>query len=346
VRHWHEIRARIEDAGATNTLSKQATTLALEAFGAIAQAEATVHGCEIERVHFHEVGAADSIIDICGSSFLFDRLSPEAVFATPLALGFGSFTCSHGELPVPAPATARLVEGLPVYAGIYEGELTTPTGAALARTFVSAFTPLPCVIPQAVGYGAGTRTIPGAPNVVRVHAGTRSSLAGLAEAPEQTAKQDTEQDRDNADAGALLLEGCTLLETNVDHLSPEAVAFACEELLASDAFDVWQEPITMKKGRLAIRLCALVSANKAQETATRIVELTGSLGVRSSYVERVCVPRCVVTEQTPHGAVRYKTACVATPDGRIKLRRPEYDDVAHIARAQNLNFNALYEELG
>jgi uncharacterized protein (TIGR00299 family) protein len=323
VRHWHEIRNTIERAGAEGALSERATALALDAFGAIAQAEATVHGCEIERVHFHEVGAADSIIDICCSSFLFDRLNPQKVFATPLALGFGELICSHGKLPVPAPATARLIEGLPVYAGVHEGELTTPTGAALARVFVNVFEPLPCMVPQAVGYGAGSRVIPGASNVVRVLAGTRSDL--------------TDE--------FFFVEGCSLLETNIDHLSPEALAFACEDLLASGALDVWQESVAMKKGRLAIRLCVLVCASAAQDATARVVELTGSLGVRNSYVERACAPRAVVTEQTRFGAVRYKTACVATPDGRVKLRRPEYEDVAQIARAQGLNFNALYEEL-
>jgi uncharacterized protein (TIGR00299 family) protein len=349
VRHWHEIRGIIERAGTEGILSKRATALALDAFGAIAQAEAAVHGCAIEKVHFHEVGAADSIIDICCSSFLLDRLNPQEVFATPLALGFGSFICSHGELPVPAPATARIIEGLPVYAGTHEGELTTPTGAALARVFVSAFEPLPCMIPQTVGYGAGSRVIPGAPNVIRVLAGTRVGLAGmgeLTEAGESVEPADLGKLTDFGEPGERFsLEGCALLETNIDHLSPEALAFACEELLTSGVLDVWQEPITMKKGRLAIRLCVLVSASAARDATTRVMELTGSLGVRGSYVERVCVPRAIVTEETPFGAVRYKVACVATPDGRIRLRRPEYEDVARIAREQKLDFNNLYEEL-
>jgi uncharacterized protein (TIGR00299 family) protein len=368
VRHWHEIRETIERAGTEGTLSERTTALALDAFGAIAQAEATVHGCEIERVHFHEVGAADSIIDICCSSFLLDRLNPQMVFATPLALGFGSFICSHGELPVPAPATARLIEGLPVYAGTHEGELTTPTGAALARIFVNAFEPLPCMVPRAVGYGAGSRVIPGASNVIRVLAGTRSDLMGLARNHNETGgTNDVSSTDDASDTGdvddasdtsgtdekeivlledeSFFIEGCALLETNIDHLSPEALAFACEDLLASGVLDVWQESITMKKGRLAIRLCVLVPASAAQDATARMMGLTGSLGIRNSYVERSCVPRTIVEEQTRFGAVRYKTAYVATPDGRIKLRRPEYEDVAQIARTQGLDFNTLYEEL-
>jgi uncharacterized protein (TIGR00299 family) protein len=377
VRHWHEIRSLIEDAGDCGTLPKNAATLARDIFETIAHAEAVVHGCDVEHVHFHEVGAADSIIDICCSSFLLTRLHPEAVFATPLALGSGSFICSHGEMPVPAPATAQLIEGLPVYAGPHDGELTTPTGAALARAFVSAWEPLPCMRPTAIGYGAGSRIISGAPNVVRALAGTAASLAGLrgengvvdvcagmlidgdsagagdnaegsdASATEPYDNVGTGVDTESLDgvAGAFSLEGCALLETNIDHLSPEALAFACEELLASGALDVWQEPIVMKKGRLAVRLCVLTSVGTEQNFAERIIALTGSLGVRSSMVERLCAPRETIARKTSYGAVIYKTALIATPDGRIKLQRPEYEDIARIARQQGLDFNALYEEL-
>ena len=327
-RHWHDIRALIEEAGADRVLSEGALRLSLEAFEALAVAEASVHGVDVEEVHFHEIGAADSIIDICCSSFLLDKLAPKIVSATPLALGFGSFACSHGEMPVPAPATAKLIEGLPVYAGGYGGELTTPTGAALARTFVTEWGQLPCLKPWAVGYGAGCRTIPGIANVVRSIAGEHVGLAGL-----------------TADVG-FIIEGCTLLETNIDHVSPEALAFACEELFAGGALDVWQEPITMKKGRLAVRLCVLTSVDGAQRMAEMIIELTGSLGVRSSFVERTCIPRKVTVKETDYGDVRYKTAFVSTADGRIKLQRPEYEDVARIAREQGLDFNRLYEELG
>ncbi|MDR1014234.1 MAG: nickel pincer cofactor biosynthesis protein LarC [Coriobacteriales bacterium] len=352
VRHWQGIRETIEKAGAECLLSERACTLALDAFGAIAEAEAAVHGCAVEKVHFHEVGAADSILDICCSSFLFDRLAPEAVFATPLALGFGSFVCSHGEMPVPAFATARLVEGLPVYAGPHEGELTTPTGAALARVFVDAFEPLPRMVLRAVGHGAGSRSIPGTANVVRVLAGQSTEgrffcAATTDSAPLREHKRTVPLCSplcSPADDG-LLLEGCTLLETNIDHLSAEALAFACEELFGLGALDVWQEPIVMKKGRLAVRLSVLVRAGAAQELAAHVMGVTGSLGVRTSSVERFLVPRTVVAEQTRFGTVRYKTACVATPEGRIRFRRPEYEDVARIAREQQLGFNDLSGEL-
>ncbi|MCL1846350.1 MAG: nickel pincer cofactor biosynthesis protein LarC [Coriobacteriia bacterium] len=326
-RHWSDIRAQITEAGERGVLSERALQLSLDAFGAIAVAEAQAHGVDIEEVHFHEIGAADTIIDICCNCFLLDRLDPEAVYATPLALGSGTFVCSHGELPVPPPATVLLIEGLPAYAGSHQGELTTPTGATLARTFVTNWEQLPCMKPQAVGYGAGTRTIPGAANVVRAIMGERVSLAGLMPSMD------------------CVLEGCTLLESNIDHLSPEALAFACEQLLAFGALDVWLDPIAMKKGRMAVRLNALAYAHETQHTAEKIIALTGSLGVRSHYVERTCVPREIITKETGFGEVRYKAAFVSTPEGSVKLQRPEYEDVARIAREQGLDFNRLYEEL-
>jgi len=344
-RHWDDIRDLIESAGRLGVLNKRALRFSLSAFEAIAVSEAAVHGVELDHVHFHEIGAADSIIDICCSSFLLDRLAPEAVYATPLALGFGSFVCSHGEMPVPAPATARLIEGLPVYAGVREGELTTPTGAALARNFVSAWTQLPCVRPLAVGYGAGSRTIPGTANVVRVIAGKRASLAGLACDVKHAQDGSEGTSRDDSGADTFFIEGCALLETNIDHLSPEALAFACEELLCWGALDVWQEPITMKKGRLAVRLSVLARAHEAQQAAEIVIRLTGTLGVRSTYVERTIVSREVLTRHTSYGDLRYKTALIGTPDGQIKVQRPEYEDVARLAREQGLDFNTLYEEL-
>ena len=344
-RHWDDIRDLIESAERLGVLSEQALRFSLSAFEAIAVAEAAVHGVELDHVHFHEIGAADSIIDICCSSYLLDRLAPEVVYATPLALGFGSFLCSHGEMPIPAPATARLIEGLPVFAGVHEGELTTPTGAALARSFVTTWTQLPCVRPLAAGYGAGSRTIPGAANVVRVIAGERAGTAGLACDVKHAQDGSEGTSRDDSCADTFFIEGCALLETNIDHLSPEALAFACEELLCWGALDVWQEPITMKKGRLAVRLSVLARAHEAQQAAEIVIRLTGTLGVRSTYVERTIVSREVLTRHTSYGDLRYKTALIGTPDGQIKVQRPEYEDVARLAREQGLDFNTLYEEL-
>jgi len=330
-RHWSEIRELIEGAGAQGLVSTAASELAIRVFTRIAEAEAQVHGVPVEKVHFHEVGAADSIIDILFNSFLLSQLNPNAVYATPLALGSGTVICAHGELPVPAPATAEILANstVSVYSSSHEGELTTPTGAALVREFVTSFAPLPCSRPRAIGYGAGSREIPGAANVLRAISAEPAPLAGLK----------TREDEQ------LIVEGVTQLECNLDHISAEALAFACEELLAAGALDVWQEPITMKKGRLALKLVALTKPEQATPLTQKIIELTGSLGVRSNYLERTIIPRKVVTLNTPYGPVPYKAAETGSPTNRTHWLRPEHDAVAHLAREQGLDYLTLYTEL-
>lgn len=330
-RSWGSIRALIEDAAACSVISQATAELALSVFTRVALAEAKVHGVEPDKVHFHEVGAADSIIDIVFNSLLLDTLQPSAVYATPLALGHGTLICEHGELPVPAPATGEILAGssVPVYASGHKGELTTPTGAALIAEFVTQFAPLPCSRPLAAGYGAGSREIPDAPNILRAISAEPAPLWGL------EAQEDS----------LLFVEGLTQLECNIDHLSAEALAFACEELLADGALDVWQEPIVMKKGRLASKLMVLTKPERATELAERIIELTGSLGVRSAYLERTVVPRTVLTLETPYGLVPFKAAEMGAPSQRKHWLRPEHDAVAHLCREHNLKYPDLYAEL-
>jgi len=344
-RHWGEIREFLASAVVHGLVGTATAELVIRVFTRIAEAEALVHGVSLEQVCFHEVGAADSIIDILFSSFLLDRLNPTAVYATPLALGSGTVVCAHGELPVPAPATIEILsragttakcnEGMdrfvpiPTYASSHEGELTTPTGAALVVEFVTAFAPLPCSHPLAIGYGAGSREIPGAANVLRAISAEPATLAGL-EAQE---------------GEHFFVEGVTQLECNIDHINAETIAFACEELLAAGALDVWQEPITMKKGRLATKMVALTRSEQATRIAQKIVELTGSLGVRSSYLERTVIPRTVVILDTPYGPVPFKAAEAGTPDSRIYWLRPEHDAVASLSRERDLNYLTLYTEL-
>jgi uncharacterized protein (TIGR00299 family) protein len=333
-RSWSDIRKLIEVATQSGAISKTTATLATTAFEFVANAEAAVHGVPVEQVHFHEVGAADSIIDIVCSSFLLDKLQPTAVFATALALGNGTVVCAHGELPVPAPATARIIAGFcsaggMVYAGVHQGELTTPTGAALIRTFVTDFAPLPCSQPLTIGCGAGSREIPGTANVVRIIAAAPKDLAGLKANPDTN----------------LSVEGIAELQANIDHRSSEALAFICEKLLELGALDVWQESITMKKGRLAIKLCLICHVNQAQEFAKQILELTGSLGVRSRYIERTVVPRKVVIIDTPYGEVPFKATEFGDPGNRTTWIRPEHDAVAIIAKQQDLDYQTLYDKL-
>ncbi|MDR2492309.1 MAG: nickel pincer cofactor biosynthesis protein LarC [Coriobacteriales bacterium] len=338
ARHWDEIQDMITGAEADGALSATAAQRALAAFEALARAESEIHGVPVNRVHFHEVGAADSIIDMVGTSCLLDSLAPEAVHATPLALGSGTVFCAHGVLPVPAPATARLIEGLVVCAGSFEGELTTPTGAALVKANVTSFDPLPTAKVCALGHGAGSRELDGGSNVVRAIAAVPAAT--------QTAA-DADADSGTAARAGLTLEGCMLLESNIDHLSPEALAHACDVLLARNALDVWQEPIHMKKGRLAVRLCVLCAPADAARLTHDIVAQTGTLGVRRRLVERVVTERRVVVLQTTYGQVPFKMARLgAVDEGYVApWLRPEHDAVNALAREHGHAYQDLYEDL-
>lgn len=315
-RSWGSIRSLLQDASLPAAVRERALT----AFGLLAEAEARAHGVPVDDVHFHEVGALDSILDVVGVSAGLAALGVESLSCSPIAVGWGTVDTSHGRLPVPAPATAFLLEGLPTQPGPVRpdgsppGELTTPTGAALVRACASGFGTAPAMTPTGHGYGAGTRDI-GHPNVCRITLGTPAT-------------------------GPLALdtETVTLLETNIDHISPEAAAVAADQLLAEGALDVWTSPITMKKGRAAFLLSVLAAPERAEHLAARVVALTGSLGVRRRALERYVASREVRVVETRLGAVRIK-------DGGGRAR-PEADDVARIARENGVSFDAARDEIG
>lgn len=302
-RAWRDIRALIQGATA---LSERARDNALLVFSRLAEAEALVHGVEPADVEFHEVGAIDSIVDIVGVCAGLDALGVGALYATPPALGSGTVDCAHGTLPVPAPATAALLLNKPTSASSAPGELTTPTGAALLH-LAAGFGPVPPMTPFLLGYGAGTRDI-GQPNVCRLIVGEPDSST-------------ITTDRDTA----------VLLDTNIDHITPEAVAFAGEELLAEGALDVWITPIAMKKGRAALTLSVLVSPTDTERFAERIMALTGSLGVRVGLTPRIIAERETVEVNTEWGPVTVKHGA-----GRY---RPEHEDVARISREHGLLYH-------
>lgn len=325
-RTWPAIRDMIEGSSA---IPRGARDRALRAFEALARAEARAHGTTEERVHFHEVGAADSIADIVGVSLGLELFGIERLICSRIALGEGTVRCEHGVLPVPAPATLELLRGVPVYGASpaetgrssETGELTTPTGAALIVANADGFGPMPDMLPTRIGYGAGSRDIAGLPNVARLVLGHQ--LATLDETlPDARA---TTADGPAADERT---EPVVLLETTLDHLSPEQVAFAAEELRDTPALDVWQAPAAMKKGRLGIELRVLVRPGDADAIATRVHELTGTLGVRRTAMERSVLEREVVTHDGPWGPFRVKVSG-AGASARV---RPEHDDIARIAR--------------
>ncbi len=313
-RHWRDIRAMLEGAD----LPEPVRASALRTFEALAVAEAAAHGCAIDAVHFHEVGAIDSIVDIVGVCAGVHALGIDAITASPVAVGSGTVRTSHGELPVPAPATIRLLVDASVVPGSASGELTTPTGAALLRGLGAGFGPCPAMTPRLVGFGAGTRDI-GMPNVCMLVVG----------APQ--ASLDLES------------QSVAVLETNLDHLSPEAIAAVTAQLLAEGAADVWTTPLTMKKGRPGVLLSVLATGpdDVARAFAERIVALTGSLGVRVTPIVRYVAEREVREIPTRFGPINVKVG----PEGAESRLRPEADDVARIARETSQPYAVVEREL-
>lgn len=304
TRTWAGIRELI--AGAD--IPREVRARSLAALSALAQAEADVHGVAVEQVHFHEIGAADTIVDVVGVALGVAALGIERIISSPVALGAGTVETAHGILPVPAPATALLLEGMTVAGGGIDGELTTPTGAALVREFVSAFGPIPAMTVTTSGTGVGTRDI-GAPNIARLLLGD-----------EPAASQP---------AGA---EEIVVLQSNIDHVSPEHAAHAAEMLLDAGALDVWQTPIVMKKGRAALMMSVMTTPASAAGLAARLIAETGTLGVRVDPTERYVAPRQVVTLETPLGSARFKV----WTDDRGRHARVEHDDAARIAREHSM----------
>ncbi len=328
VRHLAEIRDLIAKAGLADAVAERA----LSVFQLLAESESRVHGVGVEEVQFHEIGAVDTILDVVGVALGLADLGIDHLVCTPIAVGAGTVTCSHGVLPIPAPATAQLLLGVPTVPGPSlannqpAGELTTPTGAALIRTFASAFGPLPPMVPSAIGYGAGARDL-GFPNVARIVIGQSADLGvGV------VGSDESEMARS---------EVVTVLETNIDHLTSEQLAFAAEELLNDGALDVWQTPIVMKKGRAAVSLSVLCEPSAADTLASRVHELTGTLGVRRSDVTRTVVPREERTASTRYGPVRVKVAQL----GGEERPRPEHEEIARIARETGRSIFEISENI-
>lgn len=270
----------------------------------IAQAESAVHGHPVDQIHFHEVGTLDAVADVVGVCLLLHDLAPDTVAASPVHVGSGQVRCAHGLLPVPAPATALLLQGVPIYGGSIQGELCTPTGAALLKHFVQSYGPLPAMTPLASGYGMGTRDFPAA-NCLRATIG--ESAAG----------------------GGEVAELCC----NLDDMTGEAAAFACEELLAAGALDVWTAPITMKKGRPGVLLTCLCPAAEAERMTTEILRHTTTLGVRRRLCGRTTLSRREETVETAFGPLRRKVS----EGAGVRRTKWEYEDLAAAARERGIS---------
>jgi len=312
-RYLPEIRDLID----RSTLNSGAKQLAHKVFNNLGMAEARAHGIPLERVHFHEVGALDSIADILGVSIAIDFLGLDRIEASPVSVGSGSVKCDHGLMPVPTPATAFLLEGIPLGQSPAAGELTTPTGAALLKTLVHGFGPLPPMRISQIGLGAGTKTFLSHPNMVRLFLG------------EASLNKEIRHESDHA----------LLLQTNLDDQTPEQIGFLMEELMNLGALDAWITPILMKKGRPAQEISVLVSPADLENMESKIFTLTRTLGIRRQKMDRAKLPREVKLVQTQFGPIRCKVRIL---DG-ISTYHPEYEDCARGARDAGVSLAEIQE---
>lgn len=311
-RHLSDI-ARILEA---SDLADSVRGKALTVFQRLAEAEAKIHQTTPDRIHFHEVGAVDAIVDIVGACVALERLGVEAAYCSPLPMGRGFVQCAHGAIPLPAPAVLELLRGYPVYDANIEGELVTPTGAALMSTLAETFGAMPTMTLHTIGYGAGKQRFPDRPNVLRVVLGETVEDA-FSGAPE-----------------------IAVLETNLDDFSPQFYEPLSERLFAAGAVDVYMTPIQMKKGRPATLLTVLAPPEKAEELAGLLFTETTTLGVRFSKMRRLCVEREWVTVQTPYGPIRIK---VGRWRGTETTASPEYEDVKAAAAAHGVPVKVVYQ---
>lgn len=274
----------------------------------IAEAESHVHGKTVEEIHFHEVGTADAIADIAGVCLLMHMIAPQKVIASPIHVGSGNVHCAHGILPVPAPATAFILQGLPIYSGVIKGELCTPTGAALLKHFVTEFKEMPVMRTLAIGYGMGKKDFERA-NCVRVLLG------------------ETEE------TGSEVAE----LSCNLDDMTPEALGFVQEILFAAGALEVYTIPIGMKKSRPGILLTCMCRCNDKEKMVSLIFKHTTTLGIRESISKRYTLTRTMKEHETPYGVVREKVS-----EGYGVVRgKLEYEDLAKIAREQGMSLEEV-----
>jgi uncharacterized protein (TIGR00299 family) protein len=314
-RGLNEIRAIIRTAA----ISEGAKAAAIAIFEGLGAAEAKIHGIDVEKVHFHEVGAVDAMVDIVCAAVGAEALGVGEIVGSPLNVGGGTVQCAHGTLPVPAPATLELLKDAPVYSSGIQAELVTPTGAAIVRTLVKRFAPFPPMKVEKTGYGAGTRDFPGQANVVRLTIG--QAQVGIApEVPQDT---------------------ISVLEANIDDLNPQVFGYVMDRLLEEGALDAFGMPVQMKKNRPGMLLTVLCQPEDASKLVRLIFTETTTLGVRQREEKRQTLARKWVTVTTRWGNVRLK---VASMNGTVTNYSPEYEDCRRIATECHVPLKSVMQE--
>lgn len=312
-RNLRDIKTIIEDS-ALNEYVKE-TSIAI--FKEIAIAEAKIHAKSIDDIHFHEVGAIDSIVDIVGAAICIDYLKPDKIVASTVELGGGFVHCAHGVFPVPAPATAEIMKGIPVRKGTVDKETTTPTGAAILKILVDEFIDKTDLTFGKVAYGIGERDLE-IPNVLRVYIG-------------ETEKNVSAQN-----------EEAFLVECNIDDMNPEHYDFLMDKLFNSGAQDVFFVPIIMKKSRPAVQIKVLCEASSREKVESILLKETTSLGLRYSKVQKSMLDRNIKTLETRYGPIRIKEGILS---GKVIKYKPEYDDCVAAANKAKVTLQTIYKEV-
>jgi len=309
-RHLSDIIKLISES----QLNQDVKDMAEKIFTRLGEAEAKVHNVDIEKIHFHEVGAVDSILDIVGSAIGINALEIDKIYSSPLPLGQGFIKSSHGVMPVPAPATVELLRGIPAKRTEVSAELVTPTGAAIISTITDSFGPIPDMTIENIGYGAGTKDFTEQPNLLRVIIGTSKDVY--------------ESDVIN------------VVETNIDDMSPQVYDLLMDKLFSIGALDVFLTPILMKKNRPAIKLTVLVELTKLQEACACILSETTTMGVRIYEANRKKLAREMTEIETEYGKVNVKLGKIG--DEVIKII-PEYDNCKQLAEKNNVPIMKVHQ---
>jgi pyridinium-3,5-bisthiocarboxylic acid mononucleotide nickel chelatase len=310
ARKYFDIKKMI----ANSDLSSKSKKHSQEIFKRIAQVEAAVHKTTMEKIHFHEVGAVDSIVDIVGGVVALETLKLDKIYSSPLNVGEGFVQCAHGSLPVPAPATLKLLKGIPIFSNGIKKELTTPTGAAMIGFYANHFGSLPAMNIVGDGYGAGDHIIPEMPNMLRVVLGESIAASN---------------------------EELVVIETNIDDMNPEFYEVTIESLFKAGALDVYLTPIIMKKGRPANKISVLSSYTNRQAMTEILLQETSSFGVRFFQVGRTVLDRKLKTVKTSWGPVKVKIGIL---NGDVVQATPEYEDCKKIAIKSKVPIRIIYDE--
>ena len=303
----------IEKIIAGSRLSTEVKGKALKIFTCLAEAEAKVHGRSVEKIHFHEVGAVDAIVDVVGTCLALESLGVDEIYSSPVGVGRGLSKSAHGPMPLPPPATLEILRDCPMHFHQVDTELATPTGAAILKSLAVFESPAGPSTLVRIGYGAGSKTIPELVNVLRA----------------VLLQRDSDLEADQA----------VLLETNIDDMNPEIYPHVIEKLLGHGAMDAYLTPITMKKGRPGVVLSALCPPERRSELVDVIYQETSTLGIRISRVDRLKLPRREIKVKTPWGVVRGKEA---RWKGKIR-RTPEFEDCRRLSQEKNVPLQDIYQ---